>query len=214
MTTLQENQDRGSLDDRLIDRLADGALSDVERCAVLARLDLEPDGWRRCALAFLEAQCWREALNPMARLREGEAPFEPRRPQARTEPCPPGIRQGPSMRLRSAAAIAAGLVAAFAAGWSVRGVGVPPAATDQRAVVQVPSAAVLEKPPAGAQPEPVSTRSPSAAPLPEPVVKAWERRGYEVQRSQRLVSMELQGGRRVTVPIDEVRLRFVGDRTY
>jgi hypothetical protein len=208
MTTLQESEDQGSLDDRWIDRLVDGALSDTERRAVLARLDVEPGAWRRCALAFLEAQSWREAMSLMVT----------RETAARSMPVPEGVRPGILPHLRSLTAIAAGLLAAFALGWSVRGVGVVPAATDHRAVVPAPSAAALEKPSATAvprpQPEPFRTPSPSTAPLPEPVVKAWERRGYQVQRSQRLVSMELQGGRRVTVPVDEVRLHFVGDRTY
>src|SRR5690606_26200494 len=33
---------------------------------LLSRLEAEPDGWRRCALAFLQAQAWREALGPVA----------------------------------------------------------------------------------------------------------------------------------------------------
>jgi hypothetical protein len=29
---------------------------------LLASLDAQPDGWRRCALAFLEAQIWRSEM--------------------------------------------------------------------------------------------------------------------------------------------------------
>jgi hypothetical protein len=47
-------------DDNLIfDRLADGELSNAERQELLASLDSRADGWRRCALALLEAQTWR-----------------------------------------------------------------------------------------------------------------------------------------------------------
>jgi hypothetical protein len=47
-------------DDNLIfDRLADGELSNAERQELLASLDDRADGWRRCALALLEAQTWR-----------------------------------------------------------------------------------------------------------------------------------------------------------
>src|SRR5712692_7228638 len=56
-----------SVDRELLDQLVDGELSDTERQELLARLDAEPDGWRRCALAFLEAQSWRESLGPVAR---------------------------------------------------------------------------------------------------------------------------------------------------
>lgn len=44
-----------------LDRLVDGELSDVERRNLLGRLERQPDGWRRLALAFLEAQTWGDA---------------------------------------------------------------------------------------------------------------------------------------------------------
>ncbi len=49
-------------DDILLDRLVDGELPADERRALLQSLDSRPDGWRRCALAFLEAQSWRSEL--------------------------------------------------------------------------------------------------------------------------------------------------------
>jgi hypothetical protein len=118
-------------------------------------------------------------------------------------------------------AIAAGLLAAFALGWSARGVapgGVARgslAQAETRAVVPAPLPPVLAKPPVSPRPEPSAIRSPSdSIPIPEHVVREWERRGYQVEQTQRLVSMELRNGRRVAVPIDEVRFRFVGHRTY
>lgn len=51
-----------------LDRLVDGELSETERRRVLSGLDAAPDGWRRCALAFLEAQTWRQACrDPLAK---------------------------------------------------------------------------------------------------------------------------------------------------
>ena len=47
-------------DDTRFDRLVDDELSEEERRELLGRLDDEPGGWRRCALAFLEAQCWKQ----------------------------------------------------------------------------------------------------------------------------------------------------------
>jgi anti-sigma factor RsiW len=197
----------------------DGALSDTERRSLLARLEVEPDAWRRCALAFLEAQSWREALDPAA-----TAGPEPRLlPGARhrllSAPGRVGLRsQYPAWSL---AAVAAGLVAAFALGWSARGVPTSGMAagslvkTDDRAVSRAPSLPAASKPAIDPQTEPLAARSssPSSAPF-DPFVRAWERRGYQVEHSQRLVSMELENGRRVAVPINEVRLRFVGHRTY
>lgn len=48
--------------ERWIDRLVDGELSDADRRELLSRLETEPGGWRACALAFLEAQTWSEAI--------------------------------------------------------------------------------------------------------------------------------------------------------
>ena len=58
-----------------IDRLVDGELSDDERRHLLASLEAQPDGWRRCALAFVEAQTWRGAMSGL--LRENAAPAGP-----------------------------------------------------------------------------------------------------------------------------------------
>ena len=49
-----------------IDMLVDGELSEADRRALLLQLEHDPDGWRRCALAFLEAQCWKAELGQMA----------------------------------------------------------------------------------------------------------------------------------------------------
>jgi len=46
------------IDQQLLDRLVDGELSDDEERALIARLEETPDGWRYCALAFLESRCW------------------------------------------------------------------------------------------------------------------------------------------------------------
>ncbi len=49
-------------EDSRFDRLVDGEMSDEERYRFLAALDDEPGGWRRCALAFLEDQAWRQSV--------------------------------------------------------------------------------------------------------------------------------------------------------
>lgn len=50
------------VDPALLDRLVDGELADAERRQLLERLECTPGAWRQCAMAFLEAQCWKEAL--------------------------------------------------------------------------------------------------------------------------------------------------------
>src|SRR5690349_16591155 len=52
-------------DSQLLDRLVDGELNDAERRDLLLRLERTPDGWRRCALAFLEGQAWRSESKAM-----------------------------------------------------------------------------------------------------------------------------------------------------
>ena len=54
-------------DPRIFDRLVDGELSEAERRELLQMLDRRPDGWRRCALAFLEQQTWGQALAEQVR---------------------------------------------------------------------------------------------------------------------------------------------------
>jgi hypothetical protein len=51
-----------SVDLRAIDRLVDDELSAGEERSFLAALEFQPDGWRRCALAFLEARAWKAEL--------------------------------------------------------------------------------------------------------------------------------------------------------
>lgn len=50
-----------------LDQLVDGELTDARRRDLLSRLEGLPDGWRRCALAFLEAQAWRQAASDAVR---------------------------------------------------------------------------------------------------------------------------------------------------
>ncbi len=45
-----------------LELLADGELDEESRRLLLDRLEKTSDGWRSCALAFLEAQCLRESL--------------------------------------------------------------------------------------------------------------------------------------------------------
>jgi len=61
------NADESELD-RELDRLVDGELSPAAYREMLRRLEQLPDGWRRCALAFLQAQAWRHELSPASRM--------------------------------------------------------------------------------------------------------------------------------------------------
>ena len=65
MSPIDEDRPEGA--EHRFDLLADGELSEGDRRELLCRLDEEPGGWRRCALAFLEAQSWKEEFGAMAR---------------------------------------------------------------------------------------------------------------------------------------------------
>jgi hypothetical protein len=56
------NDQLSKCDDQWIDQLVDGELSGDSRRQLLVALDSHPDGWRRCALAFVEAQTWRSEM--------------------------------------------------------------------------------------------------------------------------------------------------------
>jgi len=56
---MNHRDDNISLD---FDLLADGELSEGRRRELLGRLDDHPEDWRRCALAFLEAQDWKREM--------------------------------------------------------------------------------------------------------------------------------------------------------
>ena len=97
-------------DDARFDRLIDSALSPAEYQALLASLDDEPGGWRRCALAFLEAQALGQDLAPL--------PGERKWPSVEIVPRPqPQPRRA---RLYLALVSAASFVLTFAIpGWHV-----------------------------------------------------------------------------------------------
>lgn len=72
------HDDMPPIDDQQFDLLADGELSESERRDLLSALDGTADGWRRCALAFLEAQTWKEQMPSIS----GDRASEPRLPPA------------------------------------------------------------------------------------------------------------------------------------
>lgn len=57
-----------------LDLLVDGELPEPRRAELLALLEREPEGWRRLALAFLEAQCWGESARQSPQ--SDSAPFD------------------------------------------------------------------------------------------------------------------------------------------
>jgi len=92
-------------DDRWFDLLVDGELSEARRRELLLGLDDEPNGWRRCALAFLEAQAWKEDFSPIA-----PAPQPEKRPAVASRPGPSWLSRHGGTLLAMAASFLVALV--------------------------------------------------------------------------------------------------------
>lgn len=105
------NDSETPLSDEWIDRLVDGEVRGTEYQRLLRALERAPDGWRRCALAFLESQAWSRDL-------AGKGTLEPPRETVAASP--------ETRRLRPATAgwtlgIVASALLAFSAGYFSRG---------------------------------------------------------------------------------------------
>lgn len=223
MTPLEQSQ-RDEI--HAIDLLVDGELDEARRRELLSRLENTPGGWRRCALAFLEAQSWQEGSRAWITARDGSA----------AAPISPG-GAGPllSTAARNMLALAASFIAAFALGAWYRS---RDAATETNLAGGAPRASSeADAPPAlatdrEADPERYVTlvldgvadgesnqvrlpvrdwgqlqqlaRQPSA--LPETLVEQIEQSGHTVRQRRQLVPVDLRDGRQMIVPMDEVQI--------
>jgi hypothetical protein len=193
--------------DELIDLLADDALDAPRRTALLRSFDAMPgqDGWRRCALALLEAQSWRRAMAATAETARMTKLVE----------SPGNERRSALFRRLALAAV----IAAFAAG-ILLGQGRWWQTTPARQVTQVespaqrpseaPSDAGLIAQRSASNPVPGDVRQPV---LPDYVRRQLEREGYEVQGGgAKLIPVKLPDGRRVNVPVETLKYQYVGRR--
>ena len=127
-------------DMRILDKLVDGELTDADRKELLSNLDEEPGAWRRCALAFLEAQSWRGDLAALrTALAEQKAALEAEKAQAgvvQAEPSPSPVTRAesaakPSRFFELCLAMAACVVMAFGVGVWVHSMWNPPGAASR-----------------------------------------------------------------------------------
>jgi hypothetical protein len=204
---------------RLLDLLVDGELSDRARSDVLAWCEHEPDGWRRCALAFLEAQSWSKVLGDLTDTRLPAAEPMDQPPNVTTVARPSTfwtVRQWGTLL-----AMAASVVLAFTLGLWIRDAG----KAGQIAPLEQPAMNVVGN---GTSSDSDEIRLPvveagrldgdwlrmQPAAVPDEVRRAFERLGHEVEQQRRLVPYRLEDGRRVVVPIDQVEVRPVENRSY
>ena len=232
MSPLDERKPTDS--DHQFDLLVDGELSEAQRRELLLGLDDEPGGWRRCALAFLEAQAWKQQLGEIAR-----------------EPAPQPPTKRPARRFRithhlgTLAAMAASFTVALLVGsqvrdwWTLQPIADSPSSqiagvADVTGPVVPPNSPASTSPttpqlPDGDSPAwrlvgnsqsiqlPATERDsldekwlqnlPSA--MPEDVVRDLKRHGYRVEQRRGLLPFRMKDGRPLVVPVDEVDIRYV-----
>jgi hypothetical protein len=218
---------------RVLDRLVDDEFAPDERRELLAALDDEPGAWRRCALAFLEAQAWRRQLA---------------RPAAEPAHAASGLAILPAHRKNRRAlwgaclAVAACLLVSFELGTRFPTVGLLPDAPQPMIAQQqiTPSErgpqtdlAQSDQDSEDDEPWETLTLTNNADPqndiqlrvveaddddqkwltnaqsaVPVELLQQFEQAGLEVKHQQRLLPIELSDGRRLIVPIEQVDVHY------
>jgi anti-sigma factor RsiW len=222
-------------DDVLFDRLVDGELSPTERRELVGSLEHRPGGWRKCALAFLEAQSWRGDLKQI--VRESDAALTPAYNLPRAE----GTRGRATWWFATAATV----LMAFTLGLAMRKDGFTlrsgtPIPRGEAAATSVPPSGSVKSPLAGGPDEAltlwVRNEQGQAQPLRVPLVDAatldeqlgvefrpglsdaarsrLRDRGYDVESKQRYAPLWLENGRPMIVPVEDTRIVPVSGPVY
>lgn len=230
-----------SNDDILFDRLVDGELSSAERRALLQSLDAHPDGWRQCALAFLESQSWQNDVRAITVTSSSSiASTDAKKSSAPTLP-------EKRISMRTAAqwfAVAAGLLIAFRMGNLQRN-----STTNPVVNVAVPANSQI----AGVQSLPQAAATTAVKPgdalnlwvrddsgqvrrvrvplvdanaldpalglqfqtgVPDDVRNRLQNQGLTVQSKRRFAPMWLDNGRPMIVPVEDTKIVPVSNRAY
>lgn len=206
------------LDDRWIDQLVDGELTQEDRTRVLQALANRPEGWRRCALAFLEAQTWNSCFRELT-----EHSITP------TKPDPQTLARADLGRPWVRWVLAAGLLlttfaAGFGTGRSLPLGGASTAPSASGGLASVAGQAVEDGSPPGlsssiawvsddgtAIPADETASSLLLEEVPSYLITLWQRQGFDVEQIQRTRPVILTNGGQIDLPIRDVRLRYVGN---
>jgi hypothetical protein len=222
-------------EDILLDRLVDGELTRSERRQLLESFDIRPEGWRRCALAFLEAQSWREEMGQVAR----DLGSETKESKPSASPVPP------SQKVRWAAGatwlvMAASLLLAFGLGWMQRDRGHSVTGGSLNPGRQIAGGTLRSKPtsPSGASPGDAITffvndgshMQPVRVPLvdantldkqlgvqfqtgvPDEVRNQLQNNGYQVQSKRQYAPLWLENGRPMILPVEDTNIVPVSNK--
>jgi hypothetical protein len=225
-------------EDILIDRLVDGELTDDDRRRLLQSLDERPEGWRRCALAFLEAQSWREELGQVAHDLGTET-------KESMSPVPSAVVVRKSVWTMGAMwlAMAAGLLVAFGLGTMHRDrdhLVADNSANSSGQLANVPSpvipapsnaakrgdAVTLFVKDEGGRMQPVRVPLVDANTLdkelgvqfqtgvPDDVRKQLKSNGYAVQTKRQYAPLWLENGRPMILPVEDTKIVPVSNKVY
>lgn len=231
-------QDRAldAADDAALDLLVDGELTDEQTRWLLAALDESSDGWRRCALSFVEAQSWNRDLSAIRETSlAGEAdPVAQFAPSRRIAP-----KRLVPLLLTAAASVLIALAAGIGIGQSWQGEApLPPLVTPGKSAQPVdhpsggaiiakavPSETVLQ---AALRPnddrDGESFQLPvylpdqvsedylrdTPPPLSARLQQALARSGHEAFVQREWIPVPLEDGNQIVFPVDRVQLRYVG----
>ncbi|MEQ1906233.1 MAG: hypothetical protein ABL888_18760 [Pirellulaceae bacterium] len=216
----------------LIDLLVADELDESHRTRLIHWLEESPERWRKCGLAFLEAQIWQASFHEIAT--DKIVAIQP-----------VVLQTAPKALTRNnwvGAVVAAGLVLAFVGGYwwpksktsgeiAARTTHVPSVADNQgdheltledlenqmlsvdvfRASdsgpmqkIQVPIQAVKNE----------ATVADVNDDLPAEVRRHWESRGFRLKQGQRFLPAKLPDGQQVMLPINQIVADFIGKKVY
>ena len=223
-------------DDIHLDRLVDGELNETEYRELLASLDAKPDGWKRCAHAFLEAQAWGQDLRAIVQ--------EKRQPGKRADQQSASVR--PISRMLAPwlwpLAVAASFLGAFALGtrWDSTSsglqqiAGTSPQLEKARAVEVTPfaprssdrenvafvvhrgdgSTDQFHVPVYGQEHAYSQWAQQARAAVPRDIQRELRKRGYELQRQRDWEPVRLQDGRQAIFPINQLEFTPVSMNAF
>jgi hypothetical protein len=227
-------------DERAFDRLVDNELSAAERRTLLEALDTKADGWRQCAIAFLEAQSWGDDFRRL--MRQSDRPRNAIATVA-VEPAP-AVRR-PMRQAITWASIAASMLVAFSLGTLQRQRGTPLAnvPAESQPGRQIADA---DSPPTSEVPKTANDRdaltlwvrddagTPRSIRVPLMDAGALDRElgvefrsglppdvraqlhdgGYQVQSKRRYAPLWLENGQRMVLPVEDTKIVPVSQNVY
>ena len=209
----QPNHDKDRHPDEWLDRLVDGELTPDEYRIAIRTLEQQPDGWKRCALAFLESQAWRSSLAALTGMESNKPPTEAVRPPIRRSVRPPVTGWW--------VAVAASALLAFLSG---RWIGLPGDSSTVSGLSSVSSSASLNAAKAGRATPTIAGSRPSqrfvksfwsGSPAVTPEIRnELLRMGVQVRQDHGYLPLRAADGRLVLVPYEDVQMAPANRRAF